>query len=257
MKTRTSVGVMILGVAWAAGCANDALPTGWEVDEPDARTLIDASRDVRTGSDTSDPVLDMGVDVGPRTPAPLDWSALGPAEQQMCRRDSQTRCVPRDPMALGDCGQALGYVFDGRQCVEATGCPCEGDEPCGIFETASACAASCAADGWCQQGKYADLGRVELECTGHRCYDFMMTCVDSDDDPGEELIALTDGQMFISCREGQPNDLCAASPGDCGPGRWCCQVGGAFITVPPEAEEGFCALTLMPDVMGFGCIDLE
>jgi len=49
--------------------------------------------------------------------------------------------------SVGDCGESLGWGFDGRRCREVTGCAAEGDHD--LFPTATDCALTCAGVGWC------------------------------------------------------------------------------------------------------------
>jgi len=51
-------------------------------------------------------------------------------------------CGSIDPNGFGDCEMALGFVFDGENCRQASGCGCE--PHCdSIFETIEECQAAC------------------------------------------------------------------------------------------------------------------
>ncbi len=259
---------MVIGfVAWCA-CSSDLEPEPWDTGALDVRDGLDVGLDSGTPHDAA--VRDLGIDV--REDAefdsgqdadmevgrePIDWSGLGAASRRMCVRDEQTQCVVRDPGEFGGCGEHVGYVFDGTQCVQVLGCTCESPGECrGVFETASACASSCAADGWCAQDKNG-FDPLELECTGFRCDRLLYTCVASDEDPSEELTKIMVGHRFVSCRPSTTFDPCQGTPGACGEGRWCCEVAPEPITDDTSSETGMCAVTLMPDVLGFDCISFD
>ncbi len=263
MKRNIIGGLLVLGSIPSGGCSSDTRPPVWEVDGLDATTSADATvqdvgtSDAATSDDALDAREDADVDMAPPLPPPLDWSDLEPATRRVCVTEPKAPCIPRTLEDLGGCGQEIGYVFDGAQCVPAVGCPCEDEGGCGIFATASACARSCAADGWCQEDKLFEPSSPERDCTGYLWCDFTMTCVESDEDPTDELGALAEEFGDVRCREGRQGDFCAYSPGECGRGRWCCEVYPWSRRRVPEGEIGLCAMTLMPNVMGFECIELE
>ncbi|TXD34520.1 hypothetical protein FRC96_12920 [Lujinxingia vulgaris] len=51
-------------------------------------------------------------------------------------------CPTQSPWVYGGCYGVMGVVFDGTQCVTASGCGCPNDD-CPAFETLEACAAAC------------------------------------------------------------------------------------------------------------------
>ena len=208
----------------------------------------DASKDIEP--DHSPDMLDMED-----TSRDLseDMNVEAPAYRRMCIEEDIQRCQVQQKTQFGDCGEVIGAVFDGQQCVEATGCPnCQGDE-CPMFDSIESCASSCAQNGWCQLQKMPVLS--EPKCTLNRCSEPLVVCIDSNTDPVDQLGPFGRGDAMADCREQDAFGYCRASQIECvREGQWCCNYRRMHNSLNSDELSQACALTLRTDVQQVGCI---
>ncbi len=129
----------------------------------------------------------------------------------VCGTPLQPTCVASTPGSHGDCKMLLGYIFDGKGCVQEGGCACKQGVDCWstVAECQAACGVtpSCTFDSDCGLGQYCDLS----------AYADMAGCCVPTDPSG------------AGCPSGYPvcPGVCRMQPGlcwtdaDCGAGNHC------------------------------------
>ncbi|RDV38740.1 hypothetical protein DV096_08005 [Bradymonadaceae bacterium TMQ3] len=225
-------------------CSDDVEPAApFEFTEPDAPLdTFDAS-----DAETSSPDTDAAPDLPPAPHNVCDLSDPAP---------DSTPCPIQDPGAYGDCDAVLGVVFDGTQCVTASGCECQGDD-CPAFDSLEACVTSCAQGGYCQTARLPHY--LAGACPGETCFDLTSICAEPSGQLADFETFLTDNLPGMNVRCTDSSDICAAttpSPHTCLPDDWCC----TFIASTPfdlPRHHSYCALTLLPNVRALGCLPLD
>lgn len=134
----------------------------------------------------------------------------------------------------GDCDLALGWAFDGEDCVSMSGCGCDPD--CDAFaQDFASCAAACA--GHCDSAAFVGEG---IAADGWGAGDFcdsISTCVKADVIPLlEEVVTAVD------CTSNGP---CGGNDGQR------CTFGSGEVT--DELMDELCAATLIEDVDEIAC----
>jgi hypothetical protein len=137
----------------------------------------------------------------------------------------------------GDCDLALGWAFDGENCVPMSGCGCEPD--CAAFTTDFAgCLGAC--DGFCDTSAFVGAGIADDGWGEGDFCDGISACVKSDVVPlVEQVVTATD------C---SPDASCGANASRC--------VLGFAGEVQPDLFEELCAATLIEDLDAIECLIL-
>jgi len=137
----------------------------------------------------------------------------------------------------GDCDMALGWAFDGSDCVPMSGCGCEPD--CAAFSQGmEGCIAGCA--GFCDEAAFLGSGiAADGWGEGDGC-DSIYTCVKADVEPLLAAVVTT-----VDCGPG--TGLVA-----CGAGSVQCDLGPAGAVSASLFAE-LCAATLIEDVDAIYC----
>ena len=214
----------------ASGCPPaDVAQDPWSLSERDA------------GADATE---DASVDVGVAPSGPL-------AERRECVPWLREVCPTRRQGVFGECGEELGYAFDGRECVPVTGCA-DRPQPGEVYSSANECASVCAAQGWCATDKVALAPRDRFECSDVGCWEYLYMCVQGEEDPGPGLEGTIVGAKDVLCMRHQGGGFCSLGENECEIGSWCCLLNVQFGD-HRDIDEGVCAGTLLPEVYGFGC----
>ena len=246
----------------ALACSDDIDSAGpFDLTEPDAAT--DVASDADTAPDAS-PDTPEDTDASPDTTEDADAAkdtdpTLPPAPHNICELSDPTPdttpCPIQDPDAYGDCDAVLGVVFDGTQCVTASGCDCQGDD-CPAFDTLEDCATSCAGAGYCQTERLTSL--LTGACPGEDCFNLTTICAAPSGELADFEAFLTNNlpDLRIVCSENE--GLCGANifPHTCLPDDWCCTISGPYPFDRPR-HHGHCAITLLPNTRALGCLHLE
>ena len=173
----------------------------------------------------------------PNAPDPTDR-----AIDRGCVFDAQPACLAADAdRDYGDCGEVIGYAFDGASCAPVSGCPCEGDA-CPPFATSGECARSCGSTGWCREDLLDGLPTPSCEvpaCVGQD----LVACVASATDPAASVQAMWADSAV--CVQG----------GTCGAGEWECRAGASFDVLGQDGSALLCGATLHEDVTAVRCAD--
>lgn len=228
---------------------------------------LDVSRDATTDlveDMTEDVAMDLSHDMAPDStsdmkdasadfPEDMLPDALSPAHRRMCIEEDNLRCKTQQKTQFGDCGEVIGAVFNGQQCVEATGCPgCQGDD-CPMFDSIDSCATSCAQNGWCQVDKMPLLSVPQ--CIQIGCEEPLVTCVSSNTDPTNQFKPLGRGDVKAVCLEKDANAFCRKSQVACtDEGQWCCHYRREYSNLNSDELTQVCALTLQPNIQQVGCL---
>lgn len=199
---------------------------------PDMWDMEDASRDLSE---------DMKVEM--------------PAYRRMCIDEDVQRCQVQQKTQFGDCGDVIGAVFDGQQCVEVKGCPnCQGDD-CPMFDSIESCASSCSQNGWCQTQKMLALPLPQPPCSRLNCVEPFVACIVSEADPTNQLEVFGRDGVMPECLEKDTRGFCRVSQVDCrDKGQWCCHYRLSEDSLISEEVSQVCALTLDPKVQQVGCV---
>ena len=228
--------LILLSLLVIVSCRETQLepPGDMSTDAPD---IMDSSTD----DASTDMPTDQSVDMSP------------PADRRICITEDAQRCAVQKKTQFGACDNVIGAVFDGRQCVEAKGCPnCQGDD-CPMFDSIESCASSCAQNGWCQLQKIPVLS--EPECTLNSCLEPLVVCVDSNTDPVNQLGPFGRGDAMADCRKQDEFGYCRASLIECmREGQWCCNYRRMYNSLNRDELSQACALTLKSNVRQVGCI---
>ena len=231
-----------------------------EVDESNAWRLGDPdmghteARDDGTYDLGVEPLQDMMRDLGE-----VAGEDMTPATHSACVDPMADTCVVVEDVDFGDCGLTLGYVFDGRRCVEVTGCPCEGESCSTFFSDAIACASTCERAGYCQRDVLSKYLAPASTCEGVSCYDTMAICIASQANPEETIEALLPGFGDFRCdNQLGSRDLCAfASNVECPEDSWCCEHYDSGPFIEGMSAHTLCAVTLLDATRTIGCYQLE
>lgn len=204
-----------------------------------------AARDI--ASDLSSDMKDSSTDLASDMSVDLDE----PAYRRTCIVEDAQSCKTQNMTQFGDCGQRIGVVFDGHQCVEVTGCEgCKGED-CPMFKSIDACISSCAQNGWCQSQKLPYLPPAQCGLT--RCVQSLNVCLVSEVDPTGQLSAFGQANVEPKCIKNGRG--CAFSGLDCaGPHDWCCRFDLPEDSLTTSEFTQLCALTLNPNVTQAGCL---
>ncbi len=172
----------------------------------------------------------------PNAPEPTDQAA-----DRGCVFDAQPACVVADADAdYGDCGEVIGYAFDGATCAPVSGCACEGDA-CPPFATSGECARSCGSTGWCR----GDLleGLPTPSCEVPVCVDQdLVVCLDGAD-PSASVQTMWAGSA--TCAQG---DVCGADA-------WTCRASASFDALGQDVSALLCGATLHEGASAVRCAD--
>ena len=138
---------------------------------------------------------------------------------------------------FGDCGNALGWMWNGQDCVEVGGCTC-GDACASVFDSYDACLTSCVPPKCC--GVDADCGEG-LQCFLGHCVGAAPagTCWSNGDCTGEGEVCVQQswcscgqpckGPIPVPCKKGLPCPVTPSSayvaPGTCAKAPTCCPKG--------------------------------
>ncbi|HIN85620.1 MAG TPA: hypothetical protein EYN06_03985, partial [Myxococcales bacterium] len=138
-----------------------------------------------------------------------------------CTSVDPTTCQTLDPNSFGPCEAELGIVFDGQNCVTASGCDC-GSDCDAFYDTIEACKEACISKDKCAD--FVAPGCVQSGCPeGQTCDTNAGDCVPStcscDPETGE-VICTADCGGGVCVTSQQPSDCCAP-PNNCGPGMIC------------------------------------
>ena len=134
----------------------------------------------------------------------------------------------------GDCDLALGWAFDGADCVSMTGCDCAPD--CGAFATDFAgCVSACT--GYCDASAFVGDGIASGGWAEGSFCDEIYTCVKADVVPMLQALV--------------PASTCEAN--GCGAGQdRCTLASGGEVTAEDMSQ--FCAATLIEDLDELRCL---
>ncbi|MEZ4446867.1 MAG: hypothetical protein R3B72_47750 [Polyangiaceae bacterium] len=138
----------------------------------------------------------------------------------------------------GDCDLALGWAFDGQDCVAISGCDCGMD--CSAFEQdLQSCIGAC--PDYCDSTAFLGEG-IGGDGWGEGAFcDELYTCVKSDVVPNLELVLGTS----LSCETGV---ICPVGEERC--------LLQSSVTVSPSLYSGLCATTLVEDLGAWYCLVL-
>ena len=230
--------LILLSLLVIVSCRETQLepPGDMSTDAPD---IMDSSTD----DASTDMPTDQSVDMSP------------PADRRICITEDAQRCAVQKKTQFGACDNVIGAVFDGRQCVEAKGCPnCQGDD-CPMFDSIESCASSCAQNGWCQTQKMLALPLPQPPCSRLNCVEPLVACIVSETDPTNQLAVFGRDRVMPECLEKDTRGFCRVSQVDCGDkGQWCCHYRLSEDSLISEEVSQVCALTLEPKVQQVGCI---
>lgn len=268
MTHRFRLLLVCLGLAQClcGGCQSDETNHAWDIGTAgvdaghDAAQHADA-RDAATDPDVRDAATDPDAapDVADVSDAAPD---LPPAMHSTCAPDAgpdaTAGCRVQAPDAFGDCATPLGVVFDGTECVPASGCDCQGDD-CPAFDSFEACATSCAAEGIYQPAHLPRVNSDEtLSCDSYFCQGWAAFCSSADADPTDRYDTLTPN-LEVTCSR-QEDSYCdiawIPAEGQCAGDDWCCEIRGAW-SMNPALFEQMSRLSLLPTVKPGGCLQLE
>lgn len=216
-------------------------------------------RDIAEESDPGQNGSDVESDVDADSPTPL-----GPAEHDVCGlgvdEQSAETCRIQQQTTFGDCGEEIGAVFDGEQCVPAFGCNCEGSEECPAFDSLEQCAAGCSDAGWCQPERMPIMWSSPPtdSCPGAHCSLMMAMCAAAGGEIGEfeRVVAEVLPDFDVSCSDDLGSCVPFRGMEQCDAPDWCCELNGPS-TINEETHRQFCSLSLLPQVRAVGCDMLE
>lgn len=237
---------LLVVVFLLCSCSSDSTsPGAWGL-EPLLDMNDEGARDLAantTSLDMSDDLTDAGDE----------------SERPACAPVVPSACVIVDPDAYGDCGELVGFGFDGTSCVEVIGCPCELGAECHVFDTKTECATICAAEGYCKADALRGATRAAAMCQGFDCGDGLAVCVSAEVDPSKELEVLLPDLGDVECGQGNEQQFpCAVAPGgECQDGDWCCTPSQSFGVFPNEPNHELCATTLLAEVKSMSCYYLD
>ena len=137
----------------------------------------------------------------------------------------------------GDCDLALGWAFDGEDCVPYAGCDCTPD--CGLFTSdLKGCIDGC---GYCDADAFKGEGIADDGWGEGAGCDRLYTCVKSD--------------VVPVLQEVVPSVDCASTLGACSGNRQACDFGGS-VSVTAALFADLCNATLIEDVDEIVCLVL-
>lgn len=241
---RSVISVIVLALIFASSpsCTRDDVSVEpWKIDEVEEMSTPDLS-----SVDASAELSEMGP------------TALSLAQNRACTLpDPPQACRVQRADEFGDCGEALGAVFDGAQCVPVTGCACTGED-CPLFESVSQCASACSAQGWCQADKLihtSTQSKVQPPCDGIFCGTAFAMCIHAEVDPSVELNKVAPNLM-MTCHRGGRGYCLVTGPG-CSEQEWCCSTTRNVWTLDATQSSEMCALSLLTTSIQISCIRLE
>jgi hypothetical protein len=149
---------------------------------------------------------------------------------ELASPDRSALCIAPAVGSLGDCGDDIGFVFDGTRCARAFGCPMAGGPTMArpVFATAGECALACAGAGLCVTELLRDVGDC-ASCVHCEAFTFDMR------DAASLAAACTVvGELTCDCDARGPGCASAGYDRDEGYERACA------LTLLPEPEEARC-----------------
>lgn len=178
--------------------------------------------------------------------APDEPDPVVPAADRGCVFDAEPACVVQTGGDYGDCGDVIGYAFDGSECAPALGCACEGGA-CPPFQTSGQCARSCGLTGWCRGDRLDGLEVPSCEppvCVGRS----FIACVDAAEDPSASMDVLFGGAAACA------RDA-AVAPASCEAGQWVCSAAATSEALGQDPPAIACGATLHDGVTRVYCGD--
>lgn len=242
---RSVISVIVLALIFALSpsCTRDDVSVDpWKIDEVEEMSTPDLS-----SVDASEELSGMGP------------TALSLAQNRACTLpDPPQACRVQRADEFGDCGEALGAVFDGAQCVPVTGCACTGED-CPLFESVSQCASACSAQGWCQIDKlkynYRPLGKPP--CDGEFCGTVFAMCIKSEVDPSTDLNKVAPNLTPMNCGPGDGVTYCSFEEPGCSREDWCCYTTRGLWDLDATKTTEMCALSLLVTSTNISCLSFE
>ena len=234
--------VVWLVLMW--GCSEDmSTAQPWRT-EGDASRLFDADR---------------APDGAPRdAAAPVD-ATRPDASAMVCPHIEANVCRVQSAEGFGECGQPLGAVFTGRECVPVPGCACTGEQ-CPEFDTAEQCAQACASADVCRQDEAFDENRPSvdlLDCERDLCPIAVAFCSDAKDNPSSLIERAAPALRPITCqRVASPGNPCYLTD-DCTPDQWCCWYEPSQSSISSLQGLHACRASLLPQTRYVGCLHGE
>jgi hypothetical protein len=264
VKVLLAAVVFVIGGCGSCDDAGRGHP--WDVSNPDGDTTADAMDVADDAVEYSDEDTSLdATDADETTDVVVDDSSSDDSESDVpdaedplaCLEVDGAECPVQDPTSYGDCRMSLGVVFDGEDCVAASGCDCDGGG-CPQFDSLTECARECSGASVCTEDDLPTYARdtEPVMCRFLHCGLELTFCVSSQSDPADQLGALFPNER-VACEKDARNCTLAAALGGgtaCEQGDWCCWIDGRLDV---DSLRGACAASLLPGVQRGACYALE